>query len=126
MRHAAMRALTGGVALLGASVLLGGCGLLGGNTDEVCADTKTVFEQYMTQVRSVSANNPAQWKKSTEQLAGRVDGLSRKAEDDDMKKALKSEADRLRAAANAVGTGDAAQLNSVMAATPQRIGAACD
>jgi hypothetical protein len=106
--------------------MLGGCGLLGGNTDEVCAQTKTVFQQYMTQVRTVSANDPAQWQKSTEQLAGRLDGLSGQADDDDLKSALKSEAGRLHAAAKAVGTGDAAQLNGVIAATPQRIGAACD
>jgi len=126
MGYRAVRALAGGAVLLGASGLLGGCGLLGGNTDEVCAGAKAAFQQYMTQVKTVSANDPAQWKKSTEQLAARVEGLSRTAEDEDLKKALKSEADHLRTAANAVGTGDAAQLSSVIAATPDRIGGACD
>jgi hypothetical protein len=126
MRHTAVRALAGGAALLLASGALAGCGLLGDNSDEVCAGTKTVLQQYMTQVRTVSANDPAQWKKSTERVAGRVEELSRQAENEDLKKALKTEADRFRAAAAKIGTGDAAPLNSVIAETPQRIGNACD
>jgi hypothetical protein len=126
MRHQAVRAFAGGALALGASGLLGGCGLLGGgNTDQICADTKKAFQQYVTQVRSVSAADPAQWKQPTEQLAGKIDGLSGKAEDAALKKALKTEADSLRRAATAIGTGDAAQLNSVIARTPQRIGKAC-
>ncbi|MFB4315096.1 hypothetical protein [Actinomadura sp. 21ATH] len=129
MRHGAVRAvrvLAAGVVVLGASGLLTGCGLLGGgNTDQICADTKKAFQQYMTQVRSVSAADPGQWKQPTEQLAGRIDGLAGKAEDAALKKALKSEADGLRKAAASIGTGDAAQLNGVMTGTPQRIGKAC-
>ncbi|MBG6086105.1 hypothetical protein [Actinomadura viridis] len=125
MRHEAVRVLRGGALMLGASVLLGGCGLLGGNTDQVCADTGKAFEQYMAQVRGVSAAEPAQWRQPTEQLATRIDGLSRKADDAKLKKALKTEADGLRAAATAIGTGDAARLTGVMAGAPKRIGAAC-
>jgi hypothetical protein len=126
MRNSAVRALAGGTLMLGAAWLLGGCALLGGNTDEVCADAKQVFEQYMAQVRTVAANDPKQWKASTEKLAGQVEALSGKAEDAELKKALKSEADGLRAAATAVGTGDAARLNTVISGAPRRVGAACD
>ncbi|MFI0351288.1 hypothetical protein [Actinomadura sp. 9N407] len=125
MRREVVRAFTGGALMLGASGLLGGCGLLGGNTDQICADTKKAFQQYVTQVRSVSAADPAQWKQPTEQLAGRIDGLAAKAEDAELKKALKTEAGSLRQAATTIGTGDAAQLNSVISKTPQRIGKAC-
>ncbi|MFC5751094.1 hypothetical protein [Actinomadura rugatobispora] len=126
MRNAAVRALTGGVLALGAPGLLGGCGLLGGdNSAQVCADTRKAFEQYITQVRSVAANKPEQWKQATEQLAGKVEGLSGQAENPELKKALKEEGGRLRGAATSVGTGDAAQLNTVITQTPQRIGRAC-
>ena len=127
MRNGVLRALAGGVVLLGASCPLAGCGALGGgNTGQVCTDTKKAIQQYVAQVRTVSAAEPGQWRQATEQLAGRVDGLARKADDGKLKKALKAEADRLRAAAASVGTGDAAQLNSVLKDTPARIGKACD
>ncbi|TDD62972.1 hypothetical protein E1298_44185 [Actinomadura rubrisoli] len=127
MRYGVVRALAGGVVLLGASGLLGGCGSMGGgDSGQVCTDTKKAFQQYITQVRSVSAAEPGQWRQATEQLAGRLDGLAGKAGDAKLKKALKAEADRLRTAASAVGTGDASQLNTVMKDTPTRIGSACD
>ncbi|MFG2021495.1 hypothetical protein [Actinomadura geliboluensis] len=123
MRYAVARALAGGVMVLGT---LSGCGMLGGNTDQVCADTKKAFQQYITQVRSVPAAEPAQWRQATEQLAGRVDGLAKQADDAALSKALKAEAGRLRAAAPAVGTGDVSQLDTVMQETPAKIGKACD
>ncbi|WP_344597881.1 hypothetical protein [Actinomadura vinacea] len=126
MRNVAVRALTGGVLALGAPGLLGGCGLMGSdNSAQICTDTRKTFEQYITQVKGAPANKPEQWKQATEQLAGRIDGLSGKAEDPQLKKALKDESGRLRGAAASVGTGDAAQLNSVMTETPQRVGRAC-
>ncbi|WP_067463819.1 hypothetical protein [Actinomadura macra] len=127
MRYGVVRALAGGAVALGASGLLGGCGALGGgDTGQVCTDTRKAFQQYVTQVRSVSAAEPGQWRQATEQLAGRLDGLAGKTGDSDLKKALKTEADRLRAAATAVGTGDASQLNTVISDTPAQIGKACD
>ncbi|MEU8799464.1 hypothetical protein [Spirillospora sp. NPDC048819] len=126
MRYGVVRTLAGGVVALGASGLLGGCGTLGGGPGEVCIDTKKAFQQYITQVRSVPASDPAQWRQATDKLAGRLDALSEKAEDDDLKKALKTEADQLRAAAPAVGGGDVAQLDTVMKETPARIGKACE
>ncbi|WP_344897024.1 hypothetical protein [Actinomadura meridiana] len=120
-----VRTLAGGALALGASVLLGGCGALGGGTGEVCTDTKAAFQQYITQVRSLPAAEPAQWQQATEQLAGRLDGLAKETGDDDLKKALKAEATKLHAAAPAVGTGDVAQLDSVMKDTPASIGKAC-
>ncbi|MER7541864.1 hypothetical protein ABTW95_02525 [Spirillospora sp. NPDC127506] len=123
MRYGVVRALAGGVVALGA---LNGCGVLGGNTGQVCADTKEAFQQYVTKIKSIPAGEPAQWRAPTEQLAGRLDGLAKKADDGDLKKALKAEADKLRAAAPAVGTGDVSQLNAVMKETPARIGKACD
>ena len=126
MRNAALRALTGGVLALGALGALGGCGLVGDdNSAQVCADTRKAFEQYITQVKGVAANEPAQWRQVTEQLAVRVEKLSAQAEDPEVRKALKDEAGRLRGAAASVGTGDAAQLTEVMSQTPQRIGRAC-
>ncbi|WP_131732591.1 hypothetical protein [Actinomadura formosensis] len=123
MRYGVVRALAGGVVMLGA---LSGCGMLGGNSGQVCTDAKKVFQQYITQVRSIPAAEPVQWRQATEQLAGRVDGLAKKADDSALRKALTAEADRLRAAAPAVGTGDVSQLNTVMKETPASIGAACD
>jgi hypothetical protein len=123
MRYGVVRALAGGAMVLGT---LSGCGMLGGNSGQVCTDTKKAFQQYITQVRSIPAAEPAQWRKPTEQLAGRLDGLAKKADDADLKKALKAEAAKLRAAAPAVSTGDVAQLNTVMKETPAKIGQACD
>ncbi|MBW8486432.1 hypothetical protein [Actinomadura parmotrematis] len=127
MRFGTFRAFAGGVLLLGAAGLASGCGLLGSdNSGAVCADTKAAFQQYMTQVRAVSAARPAEWTAPTQQLAGRVGALAAKAEDAKLKSALKDEAARLQAASATIGKGDAAQLDKVMSDTPKRIGAACD
>ncbi len=123
MRYGVVRALAGGALVLGT---LSGCGMLGGNSGQVCTDTKKAFEQYVTQVRSIPAAEPAQWRQPTERLAGRLDGLAKKAGDGDLKKALEAEAGRLRAAAPAVGAGDVSQLSAVMKEAPARIGKACD
>ncbi|MFC6881569.1 MULTISPECIES: hypothetical protein [Actinomadura] len=126
MRYGAVRALALGAVTLGAAGLLAGCGSFGGdNAEKVCGDTEKAFQQYVAQVRGVDANEPAQWGKVTERLAGRVDALAGEADGKKLKKALKDEAGRLRTAAASVGTGDAAQLNTVMSDTPQRIGKAC-
>ncbi|TDE32033.1 hypothetical protein [Actinomadura sp. 6K520] len=125
MRYGVIRALGGGAVVLGASGLLGGCGVVSAGPDQVCTDTKAAFQQYMTQVRSAPAADPAQWRQATEKLAGRLDELAGETGDDDLEKALKGEADRLRAAAAAVGGGDVTQFNTVMSETPARIGEAC-
>ncbi|MFG2003627.1 hypothetical protein ACGFNU_31145 [Spirillospora sp. NPDC048911] len=116
--------LAAGAALL---MSVGACGVLGGgdNTSQVCTDTKQAYQQYITQVKGASAADPAVWKQATDRLAGRIDGLGKKAEKKELKKALADEAARLRTAAASVGTGDAAQLNAAMAGTPERIGNAC-
>ncbi|WUI01481.1 hypothetical protein OHR68_06575 [Spirillospora sp. NBC_00431] len=126
MRHGVVRALAAGAMALGASGLLGGCGALGGDTGQVCTDTKKAFQQYITQVRSVPAAEPAQWRQATEKLAARLDALANKTGDDDLKKALRAEARELRAAAPAVGTGDVTRLDTVMKKTPASIGDACE
>ncbi|HEU5023877.1 MAG TPA: hypothetical protein VFV01_03045 [Spirillospora sp.] len=125
MRYGVVRALAGGVVMLGVSGLLGACGALGGNSGQVCTDTKKAFQQYVTQVRSVPAAEPAQWGQATQRLAARIDGLAKKADDGTLKKALEAEAQRLRSAAATVGTGDASQLSAVMDGAPARIGKAC-
>ncbi|MBO2465859.1 hypothetical protein [Actinomadura violacea] len=126
MRYGVVRALAGGVLMLGVSGLLGACGALGGNSGQVCTDTKKAFQQYITQVRSVPAAEPAQWGQATQRLATRIDGLAKKADDGTLKKALQAESQRLNTAAANVGTGDAAQLSAVINDTPARIGKACD
>ena len=126
MRYGTVRTLAVGVVALGASGLLGGCGVLGGGPNKVCADTKQAFQQYITQVRSVPAAEPGRWRQATETLAGRLDALAKRAGDDDLTKALKTEAARLRAAAPAVGTGDVARLNAVLKEAPAKIGSACE
>ncbi|MEV3923215.1 hypothetical protein [Actinomadura coerulea] len=124
MRYRVVRTLAGGALVLGA---LSGCGALGGgNSAQVCTDTKKAFQQYVTQVRSVPAAEPAQWRQATEQLAGRVDGLAKQSDDADLSKALKAEAGRLRDAAPGVGDGDVSRLDSVIRETPAVIGKACD
>jgi len=125
MRIGAARVLAGGALLLGLGAS-GACGVLGGgNSDQVCADTKDAFQRYITQVKGTSAAAPAQWRQATEQLAGQLGTLGKKADDSDLKKSLNGESDRLRSAAAAVGNGDVSQLNAVMTETPQRIGKAC-
>ncbi|WP_030171465.1 hypothetical protein [Spirillospora albida] len=129
MRNRVVRSLAGGLkagmAVLAASGLLSACGTLGGNSDAVCADTKKAFQQFVTQVRGVPATDAAQWRQATERLAGRLDALAADAEDAELEKALKSEADALRAAAPGVGTGDVSRLNTVLTGTPKQIGDAC-
>ncbi|WP_433473796.1 hypothetical protein ACQPZP_34065 [Spirillospora sp. CA-142024] len=125
MRYGVVRALVAGAVTLGASGLLGACGTAGGNSGQVCTDTKKAFQQYIAQVRSIPAAEPARWRQATEQLAGRIDRLAKQADDDALKKALTTEADRLRAAAPGVGGGDVSQLDAVMKDTPARIGKAC-
>ncbi|RKS77088.1 hypothetical protein BZB76_2460 [Actinomadura pelletieri DSM 43383] len=125
MGHGGVRALAGGVVALFASGLLGGCGTLGGDSAQVCTDTKKAFQQYMTQVKSIPAAEPARWRQATEQLAGRLDALAKETDDEELKKALTAEAGQLRAAAPAVGTGDVAQLDTVMREAPTRVGKAC-
>ncbi|NDU77799.1 hypothetical protein GWI34_35085 [Actinomadura sp. DSM 109109] len=126
MRDGLVRTLAGGALALALGAL-GGCGTLGGgNSDQVCADTRKAFEQYVAQVRSVPAAEPARWRQATEQLAGRVDGLAKQADDDELSRALKAEAGELRAAAPEVGTGDVSRLDGVIRRTPATIGGACD
>ncbi|MDL4777447.1 MULTISPECIES: hypothetical protein [Thermomonosporaceae] len=127
MRYGVFRTLAGGVLLLAGAGLLSGCGAFGGsNAEQVCTDTRDAFQQYATQVRTVSAADSGQWRQAAEQLAKRIDALAAKADDAELKKALKGEADRLRPAAASIGTGDAAQLNAVISETPKRIGKACE
>ncbi|MEU8303450.1 hypothetical protein AB0C84_07790 [Actinomadura sp. NPDC048955] len=124
MRYRVVRTLAGGALVLGA---LSGCGALGGgNSAQVCTDTKKAFQQYVTQVRGVPAAEPERWRQPTEQLAGRLDGLAKQADDADLGKALKAEAGELRAAAQGVGDGDVSRLDSVIRETPATIGEACD
>ncbi|XRQ04460.1 hypothetical protein ACN3XK_49015 [Actinomadura welshii] len=125
MRYGVVRALIVGVAVVGASGLLGGCGVVSAGPSEVCTDTKEAFRQYISQVESVPAAEPARWRQATEELAGRLDELAGEA-DGELRKALEAEAKELRAAAAAVGGGDVAQLNAVLTKTPTRIGEACD
>ncbi|MBO2445969.1 hypothetical protein J4573_02605 [Actinomadura barringtoniae] len=125
MRIGAARVAAGGALLFGLGAS-GACGVLGGgNSGQVCADTKAAFQRYITQVRGTSAAAPAQWRQATEQLAGQLGTLGKKANDSDLKKTLNDESGRLSAAAAGVGNGDVSQLNSVMTETPQRIGKAC-
>ncbi len=126
MRNGVMRALAGSVAVLGASGLLAGCGAVSAGPDEVCTETREAFRQYVARIRSVPAAEPARWRQETEKLAGRLDELADEAADDDVRKALEGEADRLRGAAAAVGGGDVAQLDTVMAEAPAKIGDVCD
>lgn len=123
MRYGVVRALAGGVMVLGT---LSGCGAMSDNSGQVCTDTKKAFQQFITQVRSIPAAEPAQWRQPVEQLAGRLDGLAKKADDDDLKKVLKGEADRLHAAAAPVAAGDVSKLNTLLKETPATIGKACD
>lgn len=121
MRYALTRVLAGGVLFL----TLSGCGLVGGNKGQVCEETKEVFEGYMAQVRKAPAADPAPWKQATEQLAGRLDGLARKADDDELKKALSRQAAAFRQAAAGVGAGDVSRFDRALSTTPAEIGRAC-
>ncbi|MEV4258261.1 hypothetical protein AB0J52_34330, partial [Spirillospora sp. NPDC049652] len=67
----------------------------------------------------------AQWRQPTEQLAANLSGLADKASDARLKTALKDQADKLRAAAGTVSSGDVEQLNQALAAAPGALGTAC-
>lgn len=122
MRYAAGVRSLPAVALV---LSLCGCGLFGGNTDEVCSSAEKVLRQYATQIKSASAADPRPWKAATEKVAGQLDALAAKADDGDLRKALKDQAAALRRAAPAVGGGDVVLLNQTLNDIPQRIGKAC-
>ncbi|POM27667.1 hypothetical protein BTM25_20850 [Actinomadura rubteroloni] len=123
MRWGRVRVLSGSGVLLAALGLTAGCG---GNSAAVCSDAKAAYAAYMTQVRTVPAGQPAQWKAPTDQLAAKLGALAGKADDGKLRSALNAEAGRLRAASTTVAAGDMAQLNTVLAQTPRGIGKACD
>ncbi|MBA9003994.1 hypothetical protein [Thermomonospora cellulosilytica] len=125
-RGGALRGSAAAAVLALAAVGAGGCAMFGGNTSEVCADSRRAVQEYVGRLNQVPANEPAQWKQVTEQLAGRLDTLADTAEDAALRKALKDESARLRTAAKALATGDAAPLNSTLAQTPGRLGGACE
>ncbi|MFC5185087.1 hypothetical protein [Actinomadura harenae] len=125
MGHGVIRTLVAGGALAAsAAALLAGCGG-GGNSAATCGDAKKAYERYIGGVRAVSAADAAQWRQPTEQLAANLSGLADKASDDRLKSALKDQADKLRAAAGTVATGDVEQLNATLAAAPTALGTAC-
>jgi hypothetical protein len=117
----------GGALAVGAAVLLAGCGAVGGggNSAATCGDAKKAYERYIGGVRAVSAADAAQWRQPTEQLAANLSGLADKASDARLKTALKDQADKLRAAAGTVSSGDVEQLNQALAAAPGALGTAC-
>ncbi|MFC4911467.1 hypothetical protein [Actinomadura gamaensis] len=124
MRYGVSRTLAGGALAAGAAALLAACGG-SGNTAATCGDAKRAYERYIGGVRAVSASDAAQWRRPTEELAANLSGLADKASDDGLKKALKDQADRLRAAAGTVSTGDVSQLNATLTAAPDELGTAC-
>lgn len=111
------------MAVLGA-LLLGGCGLFA-NTDEVCGEATKALQQYAAQIKSAPAGDPRQWRSTTEQVAGRIDALAKKADDAALHRVLKEEATTLRAAAVPAGGGDVAALDRAIAQIPSRIGKVC-
>lgn len=120
--------VVGGALAAGAAALLTGCGAAassGGNKATTCGDAKQAYERYIGGVRAVSAADAAQWRGPTEQLAANLSGLADKSSDAKLKTALKQQADRLRAAAGPVSTGDVEQLNAALAAAPGALGTAC-
>lgn len=123
MRYGVRRAGAVCAALVLAS---GGCGMKDDNTRAVCADGKQAVQQYAARLKTVPANDPAQWRQATAGLAVRFDALAKSAENARLKKALQDQSARLRAAANALGTGDASALDRTLAETPARLGDACD
>ncbi|MBE1530595.1 hypothetical protein [Actinomadura algeriensis] len=115
-----------GAALLGAAGLLSGCGVLSGDSDEVCASVTTEYRRYTAEIERASAADEAKWRQATERFAGRVDALSKKADDPQLKEALQAQTARLRTAAAGLGEGDATALDAVLRDAPAKIGAACD
>ncbi|WP_286989278.1 hypothetical protein [Thermomonospora sp. CIF 1] len=103
----------------------GGCGVLGSNKGEVCADAKRTVQEYIGRLKEIAANDPAQWKQTTDQYAGRFDALAKESDDKALSKALRDQSARLRAAAAQVGNGDVAALNQTLTETPARLGEAC-
>ncbi|TNY36852.1 hypothetical protein [Thermomonospora catenispora] len=122
----AVRGTTAALLLALVAVGAGGCGMFGGNTREVCADSRRAVQEFVNRLNQVPANEPARWRQVTEQLAGRFDALADTAEDAALRKALKEESARLRTAAKALATGDAAPLTAALSRTPAHLGAACE
>ncbi|GGV00930.1 hypothetical protein GCM10010182_17940 [Actinomadura cremea] len=115
-----------GAALLGAAGLLSGCGVLSGNSDEVCASVTAEYRRYSAEIEQASAADEGTWRQATERFAGRVDELSKKADDPQLKETLQKQTARLRAAAAGLGDGDVAELDAVLRDAPAKIGTACD
>lgn len=120
-----IRTLAGAALLLGVAGLLSGCGVLGGNSDEVCASVTTEYRRYTTEIERASAADEKRWRQATEQLAGRLGELAKKADDPELGDVLESQADRLRAAAAGLADGDVAKLDAVLRDVPAKVGAVC-
>lgn len=103
------------------SGLLAGCG----NSGEVCAETQRTIEGFAAKAKTLPPADTAQWQRAITDVANRLDGLSRRADDDELKKALEDTAASYRAAAGGIGRGDTAQLTAVIRDQPARLDTAC-
>jgi hypothetical protein len=110
------------VAMVGA---VSACGT-GGNTSAVCADTEKAFSDFSTKLRTIAPTQAAQWQQASGDLATRLDGLAKKSDDAQLKKALTDMAGSWRSFSTTITTnGETAQLSAMLAAQPQRLTKAC-
>jgi protein involved in temperature-dependent protein secretion len=120
MRHTVIVARLAASALV--AVAVAGCG----NTSDVCADTRKTIESFAAKAKTLPPDAAAQWQQAIIDVASRLDALARRADDTELRNALKDTATSYRKAATAVGGGDTSQLTAVIRDQPRRLGKVCD
>jgi hypothetical protein len=119
--RAAVRGAAVAACLIAPATLITGCG----NTRAVCADTQKTLEDLAAKARTLPPDNTVQWKQAMTDVAGRLDALSRRADDGKLKTALRDTAASYRAAATGMDRGDTAALSAVIRDQPRRLDQAC-
>jgi hypothetical protein len=119
----------GGIAVALVLAPVSGCGAvrgMTGNKTEVCHDTKTAFDTFGDQLKTVSPTENAQWAKITGDFAGRLERLGAKSSDKKLKKVLTDLAGSWRKAGPEIAqNGDVAQMTVLLRDQPGQVGSAC-
>jgi hypothetical protein len=96
-----------------------------GNSSVICADTTKTLEGFAATAKALPPSDTARWRRAIIDVANRLDALARRADDDELAKALAETAAAYRAAAGGVARGDTSRLSAVIRDQPQRLDSAC-
>src|SRR5262245_55723935 len=80
-----VREAVAAACVIALATLTTGCG----NTRAVCADTQKTLEGFAAKTRTLPPDNTVQWKQAMTDVAGRLDALSRRADEKKLKRALR-------------------------------------